>query len=417
MTRIWIISKYASSPKFGFPTRHYFLAKEFALHEDISVTVIGSKSLGFTTSFDSFTSNSFEYQIDGINFVILNGLKINSGFSVKRIWSWIVFEIRLLRWSFFQKNNPDIIIVSSLSLMTFLSGIILKFLYSIPLIIEVRDIWPLTIQHIKRLSKYNPIVLLLRLIENLGYRNADLIIGTMPNLQSHINRTLPNLRTPVVCYPMGFDKEYFETQQLYPPFIDFFNNLNIKKSFIVGYVGSIGLVNSIEELIPVAKLLSDDNIKFVFLGDGPRKEIVISECQKLKLNNVFFHDSVDRKYVQHFLSFCDILVNPIPQKNPVYEFGVSPNKWVDYMYSGKPIIISYDGFKSIINEANCGEFIEPANPSVFAEAILKYKNMDIKQRNLIGANGKRYLFAKLQYKIIANDYLNSLKKVKNEYTN
>ena len=210
MTRIWIISKYASSPKFGFPTRHYFLAKEFALHEDISVTVIGSKSLGFTTSFDSFTSNSFEYQIDGINFVILNGLKINSGFSVKRIWSWIVFEIRLLRWSFFQKNNPDIIIVSSLSLMTFLSGIILKFLYSIPLIIEVRDIWPLTIQHIKRLSKYNPIVLLLRLIENLGYRNADLIIGTMPNLQSHINRTLPNLRTPVVCYPMGFDKEYFE---------------------------------------------------------------------------------------------------------------------------------------------------------------------------------------------------------------
>ena len=51
------------------------------------------------------------------------------------------------------------------------------------------------------------------------------------------------------------------------------------------------------------------------------------------------------------------------------------NKIVDYMYSGKPIIATYDGFESMINEANCGEFIKHSGSEDLINLFLKYKNM------------------------------------------
>ena len=54
-------------------------------------------------------------------------------------------------------------------------------------------------------------------------------------------------------------------------------------------------------------------------------------------------------------------------KSKLWHYGQSLNKLVDYMRAGKPIIAAYDGYQSMINEADCGSFIDPDD----ADALTK----------------------------------------------
>ena len=54
------------------------------------------------------------------------------------------------------------------------------------MVFEIRDIWPLTLVEEGKYSRLNPIYCVLRLLELCGYKYADLIVGTMPNLKQHV---------------------------------------------------------------------------------------------------------------------------------------------------------------------------------------------------------------------------------------
>ena len=54
---------------------------------------------------------------------------------------------------------------------------------------------------------------------------------------------------------------------------------------------------------------------------------------------------------------------------PLFRFGVSPNKMFDYLYSAKPIIQSIDSANDIVKEAKAGISVRPENPKEIAAAI------------------------------------------------
>ncbi|MCC6289105.1 MAG: glycosyltransferase WbuB, partial [Chitinophagaceae bacterium] len=172
---------------------------------------------------DMGLSNYYAYNCENIKGVMVNGAQIEYGFNVKRIWSWLVFELRLLFWGYFQaKEKPDAVIVSSLSILTFLSGIILKRKYKCSLIVEVRDIWPLTIIESKKWKSTNLFIKFLSFVEKAGYRNADAIVGSMPNLREHVKNVLPESADKVFYVPMGYDQEFIYESQSDAAHAEFF---------------------------------------------------------------------------------------------------------------------------------------------------------------------------------------------------
>lgn len=390
---IWYISKYAGTPKKGGPVRQYLFSKHFALR-GYQVVLISSNSNGFEHldfkgNYKLINNNNFKHYI-------LKGSKIDLGFNFKRIITWFLFEYRLLK---FLKNQSihqgDTVIVSSLSILTFLSGAYLKRKHGVRFIVEVRDIWPLTLVEFKNLNKKNPIILLLSKIERLGYIKADAIVGSMANLGEHIKDVAFGNEKKFYYIPMGLDNSVLgETKN---------SNLGIHKDFIVGYAGSIGNANKVDLILESAEILRDNqNIKFKILGDGSLKEYFLNKYKKI--SNVDFLPSVSKKRVGEFLSACDILVNPW-EDHKIYRYGISPNKWIDYMYAAKPIIVPFNGYKNIINEAKCGEFIDTDNPRLFADTILRYSKMSNEELDRIGLNGRRYLEKNLTYNILADKYL------------
>jgi len=75
------------------------------------------------------------------------------------------------------------------------------------------------------------------------------------------------------------------------------------------------------------------------------------------------------------------------------------------MYASKPIIVPYNGYQNIINEAHCGEFIETNNPQLLTDKIIEYSRKSKKELERIGLNGKEYLERNLSYDVLADKYL------------
>ena len=104
---------------------------------------------------------------------------------------------RLLRLPKDALPEPDVVVVSSLSLLTVLNGLRLRRRYRCRLVFEVRDIWPLTSTRKVASAPATPLCSGLGAVERLGYRRADAIVGTMPNLGEHVEKVTgsaaPNL--------------------------------------------------------------------------------------------------------------------------------------------------------------------------------------------------------------------------------
>ena len=98
-------------------------------------------------------------------------------------------------------------------------------------------------------------------------------------------------------------------------------------------------------------------------------------------------------------------------KNKIWDYGQSLNKIVDYMLAARPIIASYSGYKTMINQSNCGEFVEVDNIIELEKKLIKYSELSKKERMAIGLRGKQWLFKNRTYNKLAIKYseiINSL---------
>jgi len=200
---IWYISKYVVPPDESTTGgRGYMLMREL-VKSGHKCLIFASDASEYSTVPDLKTCYKEEI-MDGLSFWWVRTLKYAGARSFWRILSWLHFEWRLVRMPKAELPVPDAIIVSSLSILTILNGFLLRNKFRCKLIFEVRDIWPLTLTEEGGFSKFNPFIFGLSLIEKLGYKYSDIIVGTMPNLEEHVAKVLGYERV-VSCVPMGLD--------------------------------------------------------------------------------------------------------------------------------------------------------------------------------------------------------------------
>jgi glycosyltransferase involved in cell wall biosynthesis len=177
----------------------------------------------------------------------------------------------------------------------------------------------------------------------------------------------------------------------------------LKGKFTIGYAGSIGLSNGLDCLIRVIKQIENPKINFVFLGDGGLRK---KYQQELKgYNNAYFTGKVKREKVKYYLNLFDVLYfSALPSK--VWDYGWSLNKMIDYMMAGKPVLAAYDGHKSMINEANCGFFIQSNNEDQLKLMIDDLAHRETCELSEIGKNGTKWIINNRMWDTIAENYIN-----------
>ncbi len=403
MACIWYVSKYVAPPaKASAGGRGYLIMRELARmgHECVIITS-NSNQLAEVPDMDE----PYKLQrVDGLQLWWVNTLKYRVAKSLRRILSWLDFEWRLWRMPKATLPRPDAIIVSSLSLLTILNGFLLRRRYGARLVLEIRDIWPLTITEEGGFSPLNPLVLGLGWIEKWGYRHADAVVGTMPNLAEHVAEVLGGTPKPTHCIPMGVDEATLAAGDELPP--DYVEKYIPKGKFVVAHAGTIGITNALDTLLDCAEQMKDDPaVHFLVVGEGDLRAHY--QQKYAHLPNLTFAPRVPKTMVQAVLARCDLLYFSV-HVSKVWRFGQSLNKVIDYMLAGKPVVASYTGFPSMINEAGCGSYVSAGDVSALRQELERYARMPASERIEIGARGRAWILAHRQYPKLAEDYLKIL---------
>lgn len=397
---IWVINKYASAREQGFETRTLALAREWRKSgRDVSILSSAQTELLVSTPHRSTGQTIAEY--DGVKMVMLKTTSFRGSSSWRRAVSWFDFELKLITADLSQLPKPDIVIVSSLSLFSVVNGIRLSRRYRCPWVFEVRDIWPLTLTEEGGVSPYHPLPLLMAWIERLGYQLADAVVGTMPNLSPHASRVAGRFIN-CTCIPFGFDPSTTARAEASKPAL-VERIPRGKDRFVIGYAGSMGVSNALETFIEASLALSEDaRFQFVLCGDGDLRQPYMQKTARSK--NVHWLGKVRREEVQSVLQCCDVLYfGTHPSK--VWDYGMSLNKLTDYLLAAKPVLASYSGYPSIINEARCGEFVPAGNVDALISAIHRYASKPATELAALGEAGYWWLLRNRSWGTIAQRYL------------
>lgn len=396
---IWYVSKYVSPPgKGGAGGRGYLLMKEFARLGYRSVIITSDSNQ--LVQVPELDRPYLKQEVDGIELWWIRTLKYQVAKSARRILSWIDFEWRLFLMPKGQLPVPDVVVASSLSPLTVVNGFLLRWRFRCRLVFEIRDIWPLTITEEGGFSVRNPFVIGLAWIERLGYRHADAIVGTMPNLREHVAEVLGHER-PAECIPMGIDGTMLAEPLEVPE--DYAAKYLPLNKFVVVHAGTIGITNALDTFLDCAESLAgNEAVHFLVIGDGDLREHYIAKYGHLA--NLTFAPKVPKMMVQAVLAKCDLLYFSV-HVSKVWRFGQSLNKVIDYMLSGKPIVASYTGYPSMINEAGCGTYVTAGDIAGLRAEILRYWELPVSERSAIGARGKDWILAHRNYQALAQDYL------------
>lgn len=394
---VWIISQYASTPGTGVGGRHYYLARELA-KQGYNVYVIASASSHLLHTQPKFDTPYMLQPVEGFTFVWVRLPPYTEAHSKQRAINWFLFTWRLLGLRKIIPDIPNTVMVSSPSPVAFLSAERLAKRFNAKLIFEVRDIWPLTLIEIGGYSVKHPFMRFLQWVEDRAYRVSTRVVSNLKNAVDHmVERGMDPAKFSWI--PNGFCQDEVN---LNIPLNSQVSEKIPKDKFLVGYTGTLGVANALDTLIEAVELLDNNlGIAFILVGSGREVSSLKALVKKKKLDNVYFLDPIPKVEIQAMLGRFDVCFIGLT-KDPLFRFGVSPNKLFDYLYSGKPIIYAIDSgpYKPVL-EANAGIQVPAEDSAQLAAAIHHLYHLPIAERERMGANGHRAAVSQYEYGMLA----------------
>lgn len=404
--KILLINHYAGSPYHGMEYRPYYLArmwKEMG-HE---VRIIAASESHLRKKPVNLVTPWRQENIDGIDYLWLRTPGY-TGNGLSRVINMLAFVSRLFISSSVVLKDfvPDMVIASSTYPLDIYPAHRIASKTGAHLVFEVHDLWPLSPIELGGISRWHPFMLLLQAAENYCCKYSDKVVSILPHTKSHlINHGMS--KTKFAYIPNGIMiSDWEECSGLTDDIAKLIERIREKYAFIVGYTGAHGLANALDYLIKSADYLRHENIGIVMVGQGSEKEELKKLARVMKLNNIEFVDAVDKPQIPAILDQFDALFIGW-HKQPLYRFGISPNKLFDYMMSGKPIIHAIEAANDLVTTSGCGITCEAENPKSIADAILQLFQMEPMEREAIGGKGRDYVIKNHDYRVLAEKFLDA----------
>jgi glycosyltransferase involved in cell wall biosynthesis len=407
---ILLINHYAGSRKHGMEYRPFYLGREW-VRLGHKVTIVAASFSHLRTQSLQFNGNIREEEIDGIHYIWLKTPKYH-GNSVRRATNIFAFVWQLLwrRTQLINDCQPDVVIASSTYPLDIIPAHWIAKKNDAQLVFEVHDLWPLSLIELGGMSRRHPFIIILQWAENFAYHRADCILSMLPHAMQYMS---DHGMSPhkFEYLPNGIDVLEWQNSRMPLPEIhlEALSKLKQKDHFVVGYVGSHGLANALQTLIESVALVREHPASFVLVGHGPEKKTLEDMASRRGLKNVIFLPPVPKASIPSLLAEMDALYIGW-KKSPLYEFGVSPNKLMDYMMAGKPVIHAIEAGNDLVSESGCGISIPPEDPSEIAWAVMHLMKMSAAKRKKMGAKGKKYVLAHHDYRILAKQFIFTMRE-------
>lgn len=372
---IWLFNHYAVPPSLYPLARPYHFARHLQ-KKGHKVTIFAASSVHLSDENLITDGRAMKAEkIDGIRYVFLKARNYE-GNGLQRILNFFDYTFRLFTQTG-KFNRPDVILATSVHPLTCVAGILLAKKYRCRCVVEIADLWPLTLVEYGAIKEGQPVTRALYALEHWLYKKADAVLFTMYGGKQYIKDQGwdKDVSLDKIFYiNNGVDLSEYRRQEEEEQYAD--ADLDRKDTFKVMYTGSMGTANAMYDILNAADRLKEkSDIQFLLFGGGYLEDELKAYCQEKQITNVLFKGKVDKKYIPNILSKGDLNIMT-GLSDRVSEYGLSMNKMFDYMASGKPVISNIRTQFDILEDNQCGITIEAGSAQEMADAVRKFYEMD-----------------------------------------
>jgi colanic acid biosynthesis glycosyl transferase WcaI len=304
------------------------------------------------------------------------------------------------------RGKFDLIFVCQLSPVTVgIPARVFKKIKKIPILFWILDLWPESLSAtgaVRSQGILKKIDTLVRFI----YHGCDKIVvsslGFIPSVAAKgINRER------IGYFPNWQEPEYGDTV----PVTEY-----LPQGFRIVFAGNIGVAQDFETILSAAEKLKRYNeILWVILGDGRRREWVKSQVEKRGLSASFhLMGRYPSEAMPGFFAQADVLLVTL-KRDPAFALTV-PGKIQSYMSCGRPVVAALDGEGGrLVVESGAGLSVPAGDVDGLVHAVLTMYRMPKSDRDAMGIRGKEYCSAHFGRTLLMDrleGWLNDLKSVR-----
>ncbi len=377
--KILYLHQYFNTPAMSGGTRSYEMARRFAaaghdVHMITSARGGGSARGWRTEQIEGFTVHWYPVPYD------------NTMSFARRVAAFFSFAVAASRRA--ARLRGDIVFATSTPLTIAIPAVFAKRRLRVPLVFEVRDLWPDL--PIAMGALRSPLTIkLARLLEAFAYRNSDRVVALSDGMAEGVSRQgYPRER--IVVAPNSADIAAFKVNEASGS--QFRHDRPwLGRRPVVLYAGTLGHINGVSYLVEVAKHSdpSPDGPAFLIIGDGAEREAVQAAARSAGLmdKTVFWEPPLAKSEMPAAYSaatVCTSLFLPITAME-----ANSANKFFDALAAGRPVAINYGGWMARLVRDHALGAVLPAHDPAEAARLLRELFRDDERLNAARSNSAR----------------------------
>jgi len=266
---------------------------------------------------------------------------------------------------------------------------------SVPLVIDIRDMWPdIMVEAFPNLLRSAARGLALPMYRSLrkACRTASGITGMTQNFVNRGLHYAGRKKGPFDRdFPFGYQDPILSAQQIRDA-ENFWNEKGVNKSskrFTVSFIGSLSRRMELKAMIQAGRLLekAGRDMVFVICGKGEEDD----NCRRWAgdSKSVLFPGWIGQAEIWTLMQRSSVGIIPYPS-TPDFQASI-PNKAIEYMAGGLPILSSVNGVLArVLSENQCGLTYPNNNPTELANTVIKLHENNLLTRKM--ADNARKLF-------------------------
>lgn len=283
-------------------------------------------------------------------------------------------------------NKPDVLLASSPPIFPMFSVWLVCKVRRIPMVFEVRDLWPESAVQMGILRN-RFLIGTMAWMERVLYDKSDLIVTLTQGIRDDIERR-GWASTKLKVLSCGID-----TDMLFP---DPQAGLEVRRQHawderrVVLYLGAMGEANNLDLVLDAARRCQDERVIFALIGDGMKRAHLQRRVCTEALHNVIILPSIPKDMARAYICAADICLVTLLDI-PLFQ-GAIPTKLLDYMACGRPVLCGIAGEAAAIVKSSGGGLVFTPSPDGLLSAIAELLPAPIRCQQM-GVNGRQHVQA------------------------
>ena len=393
--KILLVSQYYYPERFSVTDFAENLVKQG--HE---VTVLtGKPNYGFKQILPEYKKVSYE-EINGVKVHRVN-LVPRKDTKMSIVRNYLSFHRNGKKFARHFKEEFDVVLAASLSPVISVSPA-LKYAkkHKVPCVLYCQDLWPEAPVVTGMIRKNSLAFRIIRKWSKSIYSRCDRIVISSPSFKDYFVKELhiEDKGFNVVNQPIIKSSKVLEP-------IKYENKIN----FV--YAGNIGSMQMIDSVVKAIRFSRGYDVKLHLLGSGSALKQILKQVVVDGLSDrVEYHGNVPIEEAEAYFANADALI--VSLKNEGYVGKTIPNKAIQYLKYGKPIIGIVQGDTKQLLENAKGAIFAGENAQNIGETINQFIAMSDKEKDQLGLNNKKYFEENFLTEKLTQLLVNELNEVK-----